>query len=148
MSVIVALQFDRHVETARFQSVKHKAQITLFLYIGPHSSSDPPTGRASVWEQLQVQIRICYNSGTVHLRLPNVLVRQVKCAVWGLGKFGFATTPLCHFATLSICRMCRIVLYNNIIYYIIIIIILPSIPSIILSTFATTLMWQSGNVFS
>ena len=53
MSVIVALQFDRHVETARFQSVKHKAQITLFLYIGPHSSSDPPTGRASVWEQLQ-----------------------------------------------------------------------------------------------
>ena len=32
-----------------------------------------------------------------------------------------ATTPLCHFATLSICRICTLMIYNNnIIYYIII----------------------------
>ena len=36
MSVIVALQFDRHVETARFQSVKHKASSNAFpIYRSP-----------------------------------------------------------------------------------------------------------------
>jgi hypothetical protein len=48
----------------------------------------------------KVQIRICYNSGTVHSRLPNVLVRQVKCAVWGLGE-----NSVCHNATLPLCHI-------------------------------------------
>ena len=38
------------------------------------------------------------NSGTVHFRLPNVLVRQVKCAVWGFWEN--SVLPQRHFATL------------------------------------------------
>ena len=36
MNVIVALFLDLLFGTARFLCVKHKAQITLFLYIDPH----------------------------------------------------------------------------------------------------------------
>ena len=36
MNVIVALSLDYSFGTARFLGVKHKAQITLFLYIDPH----------------------------------------------------------------------------------------------------------------
>jgi hypothetical protein len=36
MNVIVALSLDYSFGTARFLYVKHNAQITLFLYIGPH----------------------------------------------------------------------------------------------------------------
>ena len=50
----------------------------------------------------------------------------------------YATTPLCHFATLSICRICTLMIYNNNIlyyYYNYIILHSPAIPC----TFATSL---------
>jgi hypothetical protein len=44
MGVFVALMFDEHVETARFQSVKLKASSTPFLYIGSLPLSLYPLG--------------------------------------------------------------------------------------------------------
>ena len=54
MNVIVASWFDGHDETDRFQSVKHKAQVTLFpIYRSSSRSFLPWWASASVGERMQ-----------------------------------------------------------------------------------------------
>ena len=123
MSVIVALFLDYQFGTAIFQLSNTKRQVTLFLYIGPHPFYRPAhrqdfgMGTIAKVQKVseihkesgkffKVQIRICYNSGTVHSRLPNVLVRQVKCAVWGEN----SVLPQRHFAWL---RMASQVIHKH-----------------------------------
>ena len=54
MSVLCCLVLDYQFETARFQHVKHKAQVTLFPIYRSPPSSVPPASGASVWRRCKV----------------------------------------------------------------------------------------------